>query len=351
MLGERKTIYDIASEAGVSAATVSRVMSGHPNVSAKTHAKVMRVVEKYQFRPSSIARGLYHQASGMVGFILPSVENPYYAALFSAAHDEARRAGYAVVVYHTSPTEPLDEAFTGDLIERRLEGVLLLGGVVEATQPPGDLAQTLTLLMRHMPLVTICPPVPGVTCMNFHSDLSASVRQSVRHLHALGHRRIAFLGGSYQSRSASEREIGFMVEMNKLGLTAFCQEAGHTPEAGELGAARLLAPLSPEARPTALIAINDLVAIGAMRQFRRMGLTVPGDMAVIGCDNQFFSPYTDPPLTTVDLHPAQLGRAAVQQLLASVEKRGDSPGFTQVKESTLVVRESCGARLGRREIQ
>ncbi len=352
LAGDKITIYDIAKEAGVSAATVSRVLSGYQNVSPPTRERVTAIIDKYQFRPSSFARGMFQQAFRMLGFILPSIENPYYAALFTAAHEEARKANYSVLVYRTSTTESIDEATVGQLIAQRLDGVLLLGGIVESHQPHGDLLVSLTLLQRHIPLVTICPPIAGLDCINFHSDLSSSVRQSVRHLHALGHHRIAFLGGSYQSRSASERELGFLDEMRKMDLsTAYYQEAGHTPEAGELGVARLLAPISKEDQPTAIIAINDLVALGAMRQLKRMGLSIPQDMAIIGCDNQFFCPYTDPPLTTVDLRPAELGRVAVHQLLSEVEKRVEDLAFTQVKESTLIIRESCGAKLGRREIQ
>lgn len=347
----KKTIYDIATEAGVSTATVSRVLSNHPNVSKKTYARVMQVIEKYQFKPNSMARSLLRRTSQTLGIILPGVENPYYASLFSAAHDEARQRGYAMLLYRTTPSERLNEDFIGQLIERRLDGVLLLGGVVESTHPQENLAATLTLLMRHMPLVTICPPIPGVTCINFYSDLKASVRQSVQHLHALGHKRIAFLGGSSESRSASEREMGFLEEMERLGLPSiYRHEAGHTTEAGETGIARLLTPLTPQTRPTALIAINDLVALGAMRQLRRMGIAIPEEMAIIGCDNQFFSPYTDPPLTTVDLHPEDLGRLAIGQLLATIDGGSESPTFSQVKESTLVIRESCGSRLGRRRL-
>lgn len=368
------TIYDIAKEAGVSSATVSRVLSGHPHVSEKTSEKVRRIVDKYQFRPSSVARGLYQRTSRSIGIILPGVVNPYYAALFTAAYQEAQSNGYATLVYQTSPTEKLDTSFANQLIERRLDGVLMLGGAVESPELLAYVAPALNLIQQHMPLVTICPPIPGVDCINFGSDLTASVRQSVHHLYGLGHKRIAFLGGSAESRSAGERERGFAEVMQKLGLEcAYQHETGHTPEAGEIGIAKLLAGLSAvevpaeslhgavssnsrrqkdgmdvEAWPTAIITINDLVALGAMRQLKRMGLRIPEDMAVIGCDNQFFSPYTDPPLTTVDNHPAELGRIALGQLLSVIASGGGKQPFSQVRESSLVVRESCGVHLGRR---
>lgn len=350
MQSEKITIYDIAREANVSAATVSRVLSGHPHVSSKTQEKVMRVVEKYQFTPNSLARGLYQRSTRMLGIILPGFENPYYASVYTAAHDEARVHGYAMLMFRSNPNEAISADFIDQLIERRLDGVLLLGGMVESPQRRSDLVSVLSRLQQYMPLVTICPPIQGLDCINFHSDLSSSVRQSVRHLHALGHKRIAFLGGSTESRSAGERELGFIDEMTKLGLTAaaYRHETGHTAEAGELGALKLLSTLERNQWPTAIIAINDLVALGAMRQIKRMQIKIPEDMAIIGCDNQFFSPFTDPPLTTVDNHPAELGRIAIQQLLATIEN--ENRVFSQVRDSTLVIRESCGAYLGRRKL-
>ena len=155
------------------------------------------------------------------------------------------------------------------------------------------------------------------------------------------------MGGSYESRSAGEREQGFIDEMDRLGLASrYRHAAGHSPEAGEMGVIKLLSPLSRPEWPTALLCINDLVALGAMRQLSRMRISVPGEMAVIGNDNQFFAPYTSPPLTTVDLHADEHGRAAIQQLVSSI---GSEPvAFSQLRPATLIVRESCGAMLGAR---
>jgi len=346
------TIYDIAREAGVSAATVSRVLSESRGVSEKTAKKVRRVIDKYSFKPSSVARGLYRRTSHTIGIIMPGIENPYFATMFTTAYQEAHLNGYATLMYRTSQTEKLDTAFASQLIERRLDGVLILGGALELPDYQEHAAPALNLLQKHMPLVTICPPIPGVECINFHSNLKASVRQSVHHLFALGHKRIAFLGGSTGNRSASVREQGFLEIMEGLGLAAaYNYETGHTPEAGELGIAKLLAALPRDSWPTAVVTINDLVALGAIRQIKRMGLHIPEDMAVIGCDNQFFSPYTDPPLTTVDNHPADMCRLAMNQLLAIMADEAHDRPFTQVRESTLIVRESCGAQLGRRDFE
>jgi len=128
--------------------------------------------------------------------------------------------------------------------------------------------------------------------------------------------------------------------------TPYHHEPGYTPEAGELAVLKMLSRLERAAWPTALVAINDMVALGALRQLHRMELRVPYDMAIVGCDNQFFSALTTPPLTTIDLQAAEHARTAVQVLLG--EQKQASPPFTQVREATLIVRESCGVNLGRR---
>lgn len=346
MAAENLTILDIAREAGVSPSTVSRVLSGHPNVSKKTHANVKRVIDKYSFTPNSMARGLLQKSSRTMGVIMPSITHPYYASIFSAAQEEANRNGYVVQIYRLAYNAQITNEFVDQLIERRLDGVLLSGGFVESMNPT-DLPAVLTRLKQYMPIVTICPPIPGLECINIYTDLSSGMRQAVRHLGALGHRRIAFIGATNETRSVGERERGFFEETERLGIEPVTlAENIHTPAMGEMSTIKLLSGLAREKWPTALIVINDLMALGVLKQLHQMGLTLPDDMAVIGFDNQFFSAYTAPPLTTLEVNMDEHGRIAMQQLLEA-RNNGVRP-FTQVREPTLVVRESCGAKLDRR---
>ena len=200
-----------------------------------------------------------------------------------------------------------------------------------------------------LPIVTIGPRVEGVSCVNITSDLSLSVRKSLAHLVTLGHRRICFIGGSGGMRSSSARRRAYYEEMERLGLPSDREmrtDAGFTPQAGEFCVNRIFSGASSATRPTAIIAINDLVALGALRQLQRMGLRVPEDVALIGCDNQFFTPYLNPSLTTVDLHPFDHGVTAIEELIGSLDGGGGS--YSQIRECSLIVRESCGAMLGAR---
>ena len=129
---------------------------------------------------------------------------------------------------------------------------------------------------------------------------------------------------------------------------AYHVDAGYDMESGERAVLRMLSGLSRNRWPTAIVTFNDLVALGVMKQLKKMGLSLPGDMAIIGCDNQFFCAYTDPSLTSVDLHPEEMARSAVRELLLARES--SSRSFAMIREATLVVRESCGAHLGFRKL-
>lgn len=346
---KRVTIYDIAREAGVSTATVTRVLAGHQSVRPATREKVQRIIDHHGYTPSAIARDLENGQNKTIGIILPEIVNPYFAQLFATADDEARKNGYSVWLYQIPSDESIESSVVDDLIRRRLEGAFFVGGIWEVGRQ--GLTEALKRLGEYMPIVAICPPCAELSCICLYNDLVSCVRQAVRHLHVLGHRRIAFLGGSIMVGGSGARGQGFLDELRALGLPddpAYHHEGGFDAESGERAALRLLSGIERSLWPTAIVAFNDLVALGAMKQFKQMGLKLPEDMAIIGCDNQFFCPYTDPPLTSMDLHPEEHARSAIRELLNAKESR--SGPFTLMRDATLVVRESCGAKLGYRKL-
>lgn len=350
MTDKQATIYDVAQAAGVSIATVSRVMSGG-SVSASSRARVEAAMEALSYAPSPAAtHRTQKHGSHRLALVLSEITNPYFASLAAGAEKEARRNGYTLQLCTVSLRNGDAEAVIDRLIEQKPDGAVLVGGIVE-NRDARSLANLLRL-QRAMPLVTIGPRIEELSSINITSDLSLSVRKSINHLVALGHRRIAFIGGTNDVRSSSIRETAFYDEMERLGLPAsrsLHAETGYLPQDGEICISKLFARLSPGELPTALIAINDLVALGAMRQLQRMGLRIPEDVAIIGCDNQFFTAYLNPPLTTVDLHPEEHGRNAVSELIAA-GSGGSIVPYSQISECTLIVRESCGAALGSRRL-
>ena len=345
---ERKaTIYDIAREAGVSAATVTRVLNGSPNVRPATREKVQQVIDARGYAPSTAARDLGSGSSKAIGIILPGIRNPYYAALVSAADDEARQRGYSLWLYQLPREGEIDSAVVENLISRRLSGAFFIGGFYDVDRP--DLREMLSRIGKYMPIVAICPPRENLGFVCMFNDLGSAIRQAVRHLHLLGHQRIAMLGGAARLLDSGQRAEAFIDEMRRLGLPEvpeFERLGGGTAADGEQDAFRMMTQLRPEERPTAVLCYNDLVALGAMKQFRQMGLRLPEDMAVIGCDNQFFCDYTAPPLTSIDMQAEEHARSAIRELLSTTVNHSAAI----VRASTLVVRESCGVKLGWRKL-
>ena len=343
------TILDVAARAGVSVATVSRVLSGG-SASQAARRKVEEAVRLLGYRPLSAARKTETAASvPSLALVLTDLTNPYYASLSAGAEQAAREAGYPLIVYKAEANRWGEDTIADRVLRLPAAGAVLVGTAVE-TGTPEEIRRRLCTIAQRIPIVTIGPRVEGVNCVNITSDLSVSVRKSIAHLVNLGHRRISFIGGSGGTRSSSARRRAYYEEMRRLSLTPdeeIGTEAGFTCQAGEFCVNRLFTDRKADARPTALIAINDLVALGALRQLQRMGLRVPEDAALIGCDNQFFTPFLNPPLTTVDLHPFDHGVTAVEELIGFI--RGGGGSYSQIRECSLIVRESCGAALGYRK--
>ena len=340
------TIHDVAALAGVSLATVSRVLSGG-SASAAAREKVEAAARQLGYRKSGAEKKSEAGHDHALALVISDLTNPYYSMLCDGAEQAARRVGWPLILCQPE-FAGAEDAEMESLLRLPVSGAVVVGAAMEQ----GDLEEIRKRLCRiaqRLPIVTIGPRVEGVSCVNITSDLSLSVRKSLAHLVTLGHRRIAFIGGSGGMRSSSTRRRAYYEEMERLGLPSDREmrtDAGFTPQAGEFCVNRLFSGATLEKRPTAIIAINDLVALGALRQLQRIGLRVPEDVALIGCDNQFFTPYLNPSLTTVDLHPFDHGVTAVEELIASLKGGGGS--YSQIRECSLIVRESCGAMLGAR---
>lgn len=348
-MDKKTTIYDIAREAGVSTATVTRVTSGSEKVKKSTRERVQRVIDAHGYVPSAAAHDLESGQTHTIAVVMPSVTNPYFTRIYNTIYEEAASNGYYAWLFQISEREPIPQGLIDTVIRRRMDGAIFAGGIW-STERSG-LSDALARLRHHMPVVAICPPTIRLDCICIHSDLVSCSRLPVRHLHALGHRRIAFIGGSMQLKDSSKRGENFLEELRALGLPddpAYHVDCGYNAESGEGAVLRMLSGLERGRWPTAIIAFNDLMALGAIKQLKNMGLRVPQDVAIIGCDNQFFCPYTDPPLTSVDLHPEELGSSAVRELLSA--KGQSAATFNLMREATLIVRESCGAKLGYRKL-
>ena len=339
------TINDVVAQAGVSIATVSRVLSGG-SVASATRQRVEAAMEAVGYRaPAS------RKENRVIAMVLSPQTSPYYASMCEGATAEASRAGYLPVLY-SYPDNTMLERIVADLLENKPAGVLLAGFAVERSAGQDAIRAGLQRIQQAMPLVAIGPPIEGVECARLTSDPSQCVRKSMAHLAMLGHRRIAFIGGDRAARFSVIRENAYYEEVERLGCLRrpdYVCLTGCNVQAGELAVSMLLGSVPEQWKPTAIFAINDLVALGAIRKMQLHGLRLPEDMAIVGCDNAFLAPCLTPALTTVDLHPRAHGRSAMAELIASIQGQR-AMSFNDAVECALVVRESCGAYLGVRHL-
>lgn len=338
MSAENATIYDVASDAGVSIATVSRVLRGESSVSQKTREKVEAAIARRQYRPSIIARSLTGKTTKSLGIVLPKLVNPHYAMIFTGAQEEARRSGYCVSLFPWSSLLAREYDPATMLAERRLDGVIVCVEYLPPEQNE-ELLSALRGLKRFMPVALIgCVP-PEYDFPAVSLNAAAMTKAMVRYMVSLGHERIAFIGGVQEDTDPTRRDVGYEEGLKEAKLPyiasyrVYCKA---TPEEGMAALDSILNTLKPEYWPTAVIGLNDLVAMGCQQSARRHGLSLPRDLSIMGCDNLFCAPYLTPALTSVDTHQQQVGARAAQMII-----RGETARETMDWE--IIRRDSCAA--------
>lgn len=329
----RVTIVDVAREAGVSISTVSRVLRDHPDVDATTRSVVRAAIERLGYRPSPIARALVTGQTRLLGLLVSDFTNPFYPQLAQSVEREAARAGYTVVIANTHD-EPAEA-------RRHLTRLLGQGldGVIHASAGR-DESVVLSLLGDPCRIVFTNRPPASEDVSYVVSDNFGGARDLTRHLLSVGHRRIGFIGGPAYARNATERLHGFRSAVEEVpGSVGFEVEGDFSRASGE---AALLSWIDASPRPTAVIAINDSVAVGALEALIRRGVGIPDGMALAGFDGTELAASPIMSLTTVDQHSEELGRRSVKALLRQLST-GEFVPTHDVLPTKLLVRGSTGA--------
>lgn len=349
-------IYQIAKESGVSVSTVSRVLNGGTHVSPKSMEKVKAVIDKYQYTPSAVARAMASQHTKTIGVLMPDITNPYFSALFLEIERYALSWGYSVILCNTlyggsshGVENLLDEiGYLRMMKDKMVDGVIVTGGQLDLVDTPESYIATLNKLNRSIPVVIIGQRISSCECLFVNRNLGGGVASMVRHLAALGNRRIAFIGGEEGVRQTSERVKAYREAMKSLGLTVTPDLVALSDYYTADGYSAMNRILERETMPQAVIAINDRVALGAIRAMNDRGLRVPEDMAVVSCDKFYDSDFYVPRLTTLDQQNDYLGRLSIMLLLGAIAGEGEDIDVKHTPQ--LVINESCGVKLGiRRE--
>jgi DNA-binding LacI/PurR family transcriptional regulator len=305
------SIYDVATAAGVSLGTVSRVMNGAPTVGDETRARVEEAIERLGYRPSSVARSLARGQTRSLAMLVPELNNPLFGDIASGAQEAADESDHIVLLYKTDGDPERERRYLESVLDRNIGGVVLVSSVLN----PDELAT----LVRKVPVVQIgrVYDVPGIRKVDVDQELGA--RTAVQHLLGLGHRRIAMIEGETDNIAVHDRSRGFHSALDAAGVPARDRMVVRKPmnEAGGIAAMEQLLDL--DARFTAVFAVTDLMALGALSALHRNDVSVPDEMSVIGFDDIRISQHLPVPLTTVWQPAGGLGGAAVRLALDGVD--------------------------------
>lgn len=359
------TIQDIARLAGVSKATVSRVINQKANVDPATRERVLRIINEKGFVPSITASGLAGGKSRLIGVLSPPLTWPFVPEIMRGVAEVMDASSYEIVLYSINP-----QRSHGDALDRII-GMRLTSGLLVIL--PGQLTRHLTDLRDHgLPIVVIDDQGPLIDLPWVGIDNRKSAYQATRHLIELGHRRIAHIEGPPDFRVTIERRGGYKQALLEAGITPDprLMLSGNFVLEGGQDCAETLFSLDAGERPTAIFSANDYMAYGVMEAATRRGIRIPEDLALVGFDDTLLSAYIKPTLTTVSQPFYEMGNTAVelllsyvdphiaqnvslngkqqndtkpQSLLSSAKGGVDEPVRYQLP-TRLIVRESCGAK-------
>lgn len=328
------TLADVAKEAGISASTVSRALSSPEKVNAETAARVRRIAEEMGYVPTRQPKAASPARLGMVGLIVPDIANPFFPPIIKAV--QARTSARDKLAVVTDVEEyALDELRHAEFLAPRVDGLILAS--------PRAPSERLLELAQELPLVLINREIDGVSSVSVENSIG--VVEAVEHFAALGHQTISYLNGPKRSWSNKRRQEAVRAASKRLGLELV--EFG--PFEPQIQAGAQAADLVLRTGVTAVLAYDDLVALGFMARAQERGLTVGSDVSVIGIDDSPMAGMSFPPLTTVHVPGAQAGVQAVDLLLDLVEAQGRGERLAPLQrhitvETRLIIRASTGPK-------
>lgn len=325
------SLEEVAKRAGVSTATVSRVLNNLEIVRPSTKARVLKAIAELNYQPNLHARTLAGGRSNTIGMIASNLENPFFFDVFRSLEARARLHGYEVVVAHTDYDPERLVRSVRLMIGRRVAGL----AVVVSEMDPALMKE---LHAARTPCVFYDVGKPHERMTNIRVNYRHGIERLVEYLHDLGHRRLAFVGHHTTLAPTSERATAFVSGVRKFSpeIEWRTEVDRDGLEGGRMAALRILAA---GFQPTAIVCVNDFMAAGVMRALREKGLRIPEDVSVTGFDNVRLAEFCEPPLTTVHIPRDEVGRLAFAALVPDKEIPGIA-GQEIVIEPEVVLRSS-----------
>lgn len=328
------TIKDVAREARVSVATVSRALNGGARVTPETRTRIERAAARLRYVPLGAARSLVTRRTQAIGALLPDLFGEFFSELIRGIDLAARAHGLHLLV-SSSHGDAGETAAALRAMQGRVDGLLIMSPHVE----PGFLRKHLS---DSLPAVLVGSASRERRCPRINTDDYGGACAMTGHLLAKGHRALAFIEGPAANFDARERRRGFAETVaGRRGVTASYLQGDYSEESGFRAGRALLAARK---RPDAVFAANDMMAIGCLSAFNEAGVNVPGEIALAGFDDIPMARYMHPPLTTVRVRIAELGHAALERLVGQIATPETTAADLTTVPCEVVVRASCGAR-------
>ena len=331
------TIYDVATHAGVSAMTVSRVLNDPERVAASTRERVEAAIQTLGYVPNTLARGL-RSATRTLALVIPDVSNPFFTDMVRGAEEVAWRDDYTLFLGNTHGSPEQEARYLRKFIGHGVDGLLIA--------PSGHAARGALehVQERGVPFVLVDAKVRGVKADTVLSNNVKGAEDLTRHLLNLGHRAIAFIGGEKDKSTAQERERGYRKTLQRDGLSVRSDYIHHTDFSRAEGfqvTRRLMALPEP---PSAIFAANNTLVVGAAEALRELGLRVPEDVALVCFEDLELASALHPFLTVLAQPARTFGQVGAQLLLERIKHPARSPR-SRVLPLSLIVRRSCGSQL------
>jgi len=323
---------EVAERAGVSVTTVSHVINHTRPVSEQLSERVKAAMDELGYQPNQLARSLRVGATHTIGLILPDSANPFFAEIARGIEDTGFEQGYSVIICNTDNDQQKEQLYVSVLLEKQVDGMIFVSA--------GESTQAISALRaRRKPFVVVDRMVSNVETDSVMTDNARGGELAVTHLIQLGHRRIGCISGPSALSPSADRLTGYRNALEAHGIPveeALIVKGDFHYQGGYAAALQLLTAPAP---PTAIFALNDLMAIGAIAAAKKLGKRVPEDVSVIGFDDIDLAPYMSPALTTIAQSKHQMGVVATSLLFERIHNRALPPRF-RILGVSLIVRES-----------
>lgn len=330
------TIKDIARKLGISKSTVSRALRDHPNVKEETKKAVTALADALDYRPDPVALGLLNRKTFTLGVIVPNLSFPYFSLAVSGMQEVASKAGYQIMICQSNESYETEKAVIRTLTANRVDGLIL--SISIETRDDSHIRE---LLRKKVPLVLFDRVLEEVNVPRVVMDNTDAAFRMTEHLILQGYKRIAHIAGPEALLVSHQRVRGYEVALKKYGIPLdrdLIIYKGFRIENGREATEALLQLSQP---PDAIVAVSDSAAAGAMMVLEEKGLQIPRDVAVSGFNDEIFTSFVKPTMSTVSLPMYALGQEAIRMLLHQITHPEEPVSCTpKVLKSTLVLRES-----------